>query len=187
MKLEKVFSYTDINFYTLDIKIPALLKRKILTESDRIKTPVVETFCHEGGYSESNITKIYNPGSILTEAAIFKNKNIITAVENIYPFKAKTQSIITLTMQENAFIIPHVDAFEAGNWRRICLSWALSPAYQDFAPTIFHNAKGDEIYKHFYDEKAFVLDTRIMHSVKNNNHKRVLFQVTFDAELADII
>jgi hypothetical protein len=187
MKPEKVFSYTDINFYTLDIKIPALLKRKILAEANRVKTPVVETFCHEGAYSNTNITKIYEPGSVIGDAAFLKDQSIINNIKRLYPFKAKIQSVVTLHMEPNMSLIPHVDAFEAGNWRRICLSWALSPAYKDFAPTIFHNEKGDEIYKHFYDEAAFVLDTRIMHSVKNNNHKRVIFQVTFDAELTDII
>jgi hypothetical protein len=105
----------------------------------------------------------------------------------LYPFKAPIQSCVTLVMKSNAALIPHVDAFEAGNWRRICLSWALQPSYENFAPTTFHNSEGGEIYKHYYNEKAFVLDTRIMHSVKNNNHKRVIFQVTFDAELEDII
>jgi hypothetical protein len=153
--------------------------------SNQNKKKVRDNYCNIGEYSEDNPTRIGAPGVEYGEAALLSS--LIKDMQALYPFKSPIQSCVTLIMKSNAAIIPHVDAFDTGNWRRICISWALQPSYENFAPTVFYTADGKEIYRHYYDEKAFVLDTRIMHSVTNNDYTRVIFQTTFDAELNDII
>jgi hypothetical protein len=63
----------------------------------------------------------------------------------------------------------------------------LSPEPENFAPTVFYDKEGNVSYVHHYTKKGFILDTTVMHSMKNNEHKRYMLQLCYSRLANDLV
>jgi len=109
-----------------------------------------------------------------------------TLIENFIPkLKDLEISDVYLLMTTPEYhITKHIDNRSFG--RKIALTRALTPDNLDeFAPTIFHS-KEDE-YKYYYSNKCFIFDTWVPHSMINNNHTRILFQIRYITNIKFLI
>jgi len=177
--IRKIFSQDSYNFFCVDITLNNLLKKKLHTLNKHKKVEITSDTCHVSNEGHTNYSsmqgKYYHTDCKHIESYFY---------ELIKP-SAQIKEISMRTSSPHSIIHPHRDALSESD-RKTCLTWALTPEYSKCAPTLFYNDIGDEIYKHYYDENAFVLDTRIIHSMKNNEDERTLLQITFDCELEQI-
>jgi hypothetical protein len=109
-------------------------------------------------------------------------KNTLEAVE-IPP-----AAISAFWFTPHSVIEPHVDypCPYHDNWkiRKSCLTWALEPDYENFAPTIFHDDDNNKFYCH-YDEHGVILNTRCVHSMVNNEHNMYMLQFNYENDPED--
>jgi hypothetical protein len=61
--------------------------------------------------------------------------------------------------------------------RRSCLTWALAPSLNNFAPVYY----GEE--KTYYSERPLILNTQSTHKMINNSFERYSFQLCFSEEI----
>jgi hypothetical protein len=176
---QKVFSYETYNFFTLAKPLSGLFKKKLCLLNEKEKVEITSETCHISGTGDTNYSAM-------------KGKYYYTDCKNFEQYfyalldpKAEIKEISMRTSAPHSVIYPHKDALSENN-RKTCITWALAPIYTNCSPTVFYDESGIQIYKHCYDEAAFVLDTRITHSMENNEHERILLQVTFDSELKDL-
>lgn len=77
------------------------------------------------------------------------------------------------------FIAPHVDDSKT---RTSCLSVALLPSLENFAPVIYHNKLGSDAVvtqTYHYNLHPVILNTANVHSMYNNVYDRYIFQIQY--------
>jgi len=80
-------------------------------------------------------------------------------------------------------IEPHIDD---NIQRSSCVTWALHPDLQNFAPVNFHDINKEIVETVFYDKFPIILNTRAIHSVQNNNFDRYTFQLCFSNSIDEL-
>ena len=124
-----------------------------------------------------------------TVTRLMKDKHIFQDL--LKQFKVRPNGISLQILDPNKIVPPHIDEKNDSleTFTRIsCVSWAIFPDYEDFAPTIYYDKTGNVIYEHRYTEKAFIMQpTKIIHGVINNSNKRYLLQFNFGMTPEDLL
>lgn len=79
----------------------------------------------------------------------------------------------------NNFIDPHVDDHST---RTSCLSIALSPSLDIFAPVLYYDKFGDDAViteTYHYTTNPVILNTTLVHAMYNNDNDRYIFQIQY--------
>jgi len=121
-----------------------------------------------------------------SKGLIFKkvvDKNLISNLTERFNYEPSDS--IFVRYNPFSYLNPHYDLYNR-SFRKSCVTWALYPDLDKFAPTVFYNNDNTISYEHFYTEKAFIIDTRIKHGIKNNEHYRYLLQFSFNVEPKDL-
>ena len=89
--------------------------------------------------------------------------------------------------QAGNFIEPHVDDHAT---RTSCLSVALAPTLEKFAPVMYYDKFGDDaiitqIYH--YTAHPVILNTTKVHAMYNNENDRYIFQIQYNQPINDFI
>lgn len=76
----------------------------------------------------------------------------------------------------NDSIFPHSDD---DSLRASCITWALAPSINNFAPVNYYTECNEEAYEEtvYYSKKPLIINTSNYHSVHNNNFNRYTFQL----------
>jgi hypothetical protein len=143
--------------YEIDLEISEATKQKLLD------------------YAKNNVDK-YNDLGCMYSIEI-KDENLIPEVLQKLAFKPIIRTI--LITKPGAAVPPHKDTYPNEYIRSSCVSWALSPNLVDFSPTLFYDDQNEVVYKHYYTNKGFILNTKLTHGMINNDHERFLFQLTY--------
>lgn len=102
------------------------------------------------------------------------------ALEDLIGVKA--EKAIIIKCDPNFIINPHTD-IESSSSRKSCLTWVLFPEDPaNCAPTLFYDKDYKVIKQYNYNKLGFILDTRLVHGMINNEHTRILVQLTYDLE-----
>jgi hypothetical protein len=179
LKPKEIFAHDRYKFYSVDIPIKGLFRKKLELLSKKERTLITSETCH---VSEKGAT---NYSSMHGDYYFVDCKHLTWYFEELLKPKSEIKEITMRTSAPHAIIYPHKDAL-SNSHRKTCLTWAIAPNYQHFAPTVFYNDKLELIYKHYYTSECFLLDTRIIHSMINNSKERTLLQVTFDCEINEL-
>lgn len=102
--------------------------------------------------------------------------SVLKFVSSICDIKAE---VVYLLMTTPHYVIEkHVDDRTAGT--KIALTWPLTPQdLSKMSPTTFHVYGKQKDYHYTTDEKSLIFNTRLPHSMVNNEHRRILFQIRY--------
>ena len=177
----------DFSLYKVNKRIPSELLNVLRNEANNYSN------YSSAGYPGSDSIKLRRqkqlhkkaPGPQRSKLASESSKK---QLEKLVGAACKKCSI--LLCEPHFIITPHIDAASRSD-RKSCLTWVLFPIEPtQCAPTLFYDEHDNVVSSYTYDEYAFILDTRIKHGMINNEHVRILVQLTFDIEphiLKDII
>lgn len=96
----------------------------------------------------------------------------------------KLNGIAFIKFLPNTSIFPHCDDHDL---RTTCLTWALSPDLDLFAPVIYHYTEEKISEIKYYNECGLMLNTKNMHSVVNNNFERISVQLCFSNTIEELV
>lgn len=168
----------SLDNYKTNIKLPNTL----LIE---LEQAAVEANYSDSGYASSHtLHELLKKRITKTSNGPQKASKVPDTIrKKLESFLGVTGNTCSLLYNEPRYITEkHIDQERE---RQLCLTWAIAPTpYNLVAPTIFHI--GDSTYEHYYDENGFILDTRIFHSMVNNDYTRILVQLTFSCELEEL-
>jgi hypothetical protein len=91
--------------------------------------------------------------------------------------------IAFLKFLPNKSIFPHCDDHDL---RTSCLTWALSPDIDNFAPVIYHYTENKISEITYYNNCGLILNTKNMHSVVNNEFERISVQLCFSNSIQEL-
>ena len=115
---------------------------------------------------------------------ITKTPTISYMMNNIINPDLNIEGCVYLHFEPNKKIPPHVDDSLK---RTSCITWALFPDIENFAPVIFYDENGNEKDKVYYTNKPLILNTRYRHGVQNNNSDRYSFQLCLNNPIEELV
>jgi hypothetical protein len=96
----------------------------------------------------------------------------------------KLNGVAFIKFLPNKSIFPHCDDVDL---RTSCLTWALSPKIDFFAPVIYHYSENKVSEIKYYNECGLILNTKKMHSVVNNEFERISVQLCFSNPIEELV
>ena len=168
-----------MNFLELPVKIDNTLKQNIL---------------------EYARTARYDNSAYPISSKNFLNKHIIKAtsgpqyvknipesiVENLLiKINVKPERILIIKNDPFFVTLPHID-HDSSKERKSCVTWAIYPDLDKFAPTLFYDEYDNIIGTYKYSDNAFILETGIRHGMVNNNNTRYSLQFTYSLEAREL-
>lgn len=129
--------------------------------------------------------------SELLVASSGPNKGIVKTdeiryLENLINKKFVVNTVVFLKFLPGASIFPHVDD---SLLRTSCITWALTPDIKNFSPVFYHKSFDDFSFSEikYYSEKPLILNTRNVHSMKNNNFERISIQLCLSNPITELV
>jgi len=164
-----------MNFLEIPIKIDNTLKQNLLeyariTRYDNSAYPVSQK-----NFLNKHIIKA------TTGPQYVQNVDESVVNDLLVRVKVKPERIIIIKNDPHFVTLPHID-HDSSNERRSCLTWAIYPSLDKFAPTHFYDENDNIIGTYNYSDNAFILETGIKHGMINNDNTRYSLQFTYSLE-----
>lgn len=171
----------NLSDYTVNIRLPDDILQKCRDESLNPSDYVIYMPKRGDYYYLAAPDKIMNkPGP---QRVKHVSPNLKNQLENFVGLKS--ERVAYLKCAPNFVITPHKDS--GVSFRHYCLTWAIMPDPPgEVAPTDFFDDSGNHIASQHYDNNAFILNTLVTHAMKNNQHTRILLQMMFGMDAAEL-
>jgi hypothetical protein len=105
-----------------------------------------------------------------------------TEILNLVPFKHNSQTFTRFLA--STYIDPHTD----DSLRRTsCISVALIPDLEDFAPVLYYDKLGSDatiVQTYHYTRHPVIINTSNVHAMYNNAHDRYMFQISYSEDIS---
>ena len=159
--------------YILDLEI----KKKLLSQAQN-QTKFRKYLTDNGTITELDVASNWENSGIIST-------NEVNYIQSLINNKFKINAVVFLKFLPNAFIFPHVDDSLS---RTSCITWALSPEIENFSPVKYYNSYNENDLNEikYYSEKPLILNTRNIHSMKNNNFERISVQLCLSNTIEEL-